>query len=58
MPNQHLHSHSKRTSRKGLLPSGEIKNPKTDESFKMDNVVEITYDGTRFSYNYDTTQDE
>lgn len=43
---------------KGLLPSGEIINPKTDESFKMDNVVEITYDGTRFSYNYNTTQDE
>ena len=42
----------------GLLPSGDIVNPKTDENFNLNNVVEITYDGTRFDYNYDTAQDE
>ena len=42
----------------GLLPSGDIVNPKTDKNFNLNNVVEITYDGTRFDYNYDTVQDE
>ena len=42
----------------GLLPSGDIVNPKTDENFNLNNIVEITYDGTRFDYNYDTAQDE
>ncbi len=43
---------------KGLLPSGNIVNPKTDENFNLNNFVLITYDGTKYSYNYDTTQDE
>lgn len=43
---------------KGFLPSGDIVNPKTDEKFDMENVVDITYDGSKFSYNYDTAQDE
>ena len=42
----------------GLLPSGNIKNPKTDEDFNLDNVVTINYDGTKYSYEYDTAQDE
>ena len=51
----------------GLLPAGNIKNPKTDEDFKnpktdedfnLDNVVTINYDGTKYSYEYDTAQDE
>lgn len=42
----------------GLLPSGSIVNPKTDEDFNLDNVVTITYDGTKYSYDYDTAQDE
>lgn len=43
---------------KGLLPSGNIVNPKTDESFNLNNSVTITYNGTKYSYNYDTAQDE
>ena len=43
---------------KGFLPSGNIVNPLTDENFDMENVVDITYDGSNFSYNYDTSQDE
>ena len=43
---------------KGFLPSGDIVNPLTDENFDMENVVDITYDGSNFSYNYDTSQDE
>ncbi len=42
----------------GLLPSGNIKNPKTAEDFNLDNVVTINYDGTKYSYEYDTAQDE
>ncbi len=41
----------------GLLPSGDIKNPKTDQNFNLSNVVKITYDGTNFDYIYDTNQD-
>lgn len=43
---------------KGLLPSGDIKNPKTDKNFDLNNTVKITYDGTKFDYVYDTTQDD
>ena len=43
---------------KGLLPSGNIVNPKTDENFNLNNSVTITYNGTKYSYNYDTAQDE
>ena len=43
---------------KGLLPSGDIKNPKTDENFNLKNVVKITYDGNKYTYKYDTSQDE
>lgn len=42
----------------GFLPSGDIINPKTDETFDLENTVDITYDGSKFSYNYDTKQDE
>lgn len=42
----------------GLLDSGEIINPLTDEPFNLENVVDITYDGETFSYSYDTSQDE
>lgn len=42
----------------GLLPSGEIINPKTDEPFDMTNEVEIYYTSGKFSYEYDITQDE
>lgn len=42
----------------GFLPSGNIKNPKTDEYFKLDNKVIITYNNSKFSYNYDKAQDE
>lgn len=42
----------------GYLPSGDIVNPKTDENFNLENTVDITYDGSKFSYNYDTSQDE
>lgn len=42
----------------GYLPSGNIVNPKTDENFNLENTVDITYDGNKFSYNYDTSQDE
>ena len=31
---------------------------KTDENFNLNNFVLVTYDGTKYSYNYDTTQDE
>ena len=48
----------KELQEKGFLPSGNIINPKTDETFNMENEVVITYDGTKFSYEYDTTQDE
>lgn len=48
----------KELQEKGLLPSGDIVNPKTDENFNLNNVVEITYDGTKFDYHYDTAQDE
>ena len=42
----------------GLLPSGNIINPKTDKNFDLENVVDITYDGTNFTYNYDENQDQ
>ena len=42
----------------GLLPSGEIINPKTDEPFDMTNEVEIYYTSGKFSYEYDITQDD
>ena len=48
----------KELQEKGYLQSGDIVNPITDENFDMDNVVDITYDGDTFSYNYDTSQDE
>ena len=48
----------KELQEKGYLPSGDIINPKTDEKFDMENVVDITYSGKKFSYNYDTSQDE
>ena len=48
----------KELQEKGYLQSGDIVNPITDENFDMDNVVDITYDGDTFSYNYDTGQDE
>lgn len=48
----------KELQEKGYLQSGDIVNPITDENFNMDNVVDITYDGDTFSYNYDTSQDE
>lgn len=41
----------------GFLPSGDIKNPKTDSNFNMENVVIISYSGGKFSYKYDTDQD-
>ncbi len=40
---------------KGFLPSGEIINPKTDEPFDLESSVDITYDGDKFSYNYDAS---
>ena len=43
---------------KGFLPSGDIINPKTDETFNLENTVDITYDGNKFSYSYDKSQDE
>ena len=48
----------KELQEKGYLPSGDIINPETDKNFNMENVVDITYDGSTFSYNYDTSQDE
>lgn len=42
----------------GLLPSGNIINPKTDKNFDLENVVDITYNGTNFTYNYDENQDQ
>ena len=48
----------KELQEKGYLPSGDIVNPITDKNFDMENVVDITYDGSTFSYNYDTSQDE
>lgn len=48
----------KELQEKGFLPSGDIVNPETDEKFDMENVVDITYDGSTFSYNYDTNQDK
>lgn len=48
----------KELQEKGFLPSGEIINPKTDEPFDLENTVDISYDGHKFSYNYDTNQDE
>ena len=36
----------------------ENKQPKTAEDFNLDNVVTINYDGTKYSYEYDTAQDE
>ena len=42
----------------GLLPSGNIINPKTDKNFDLENVVDITYDGTNNTYNYDENQDQ
>lgn len=43
--------------KEGFLPSGDIINPKTDEKFNMENIVDITYNGGNFSYNYDEAQD-
>lgn len=48
----------KQLQEKGFLPSGDIVNPKTDQKFDMENVVDISYDGSTFSYSYDTSQDE
>lgn len=42
----------------GYLPAGDIINPKTDENFNLSNVVIIKYENGKFSYTYDTTQDE
>ena len=48
----------KQLQQEGYLPSGDIINPKTDEKFNMENVVDITYHNEKFSYNYDTDQDK
>ena len=48
----------KELQEKGFLPAGNIVNPKTDENFNMENIVDITYAGGKFSYKYDTNQDE
>ncbi len=48
----------KKLQEEGLLPSGNIINPKTDKNFDLENVVDITYDGTNFTYNYDENQDQ
>lgn len=36
----------------GFLPTGNIKNPKTDENFDLESEVEITYSNGKFSYKY------
>lgn len=41
----------------GFLPTGDIENPVSGESFDLKHVVTITYDGESFTYKYDTSQD-
>lgn len=44
--------------KEGYLPSGNIKNPKNDQNFNLENEVSISFANGKFSYKYDTTQDE
>lgn len=42
----------------GYLDTGNIENPKTGENFDLENEVDITFENGKFTYKYDTSQDD